>query len=125
MWPSIEVDVLGSCAKASIDPAVYSEAAIFKAAYWATDRYYVFLDKEANGRWLVEIRSKATSENDLQQALAEFCNSLIDFRLRDIVNVETGAIREALVRRAFMEGVPKPGLEGVISNESHLAPAVK
>jgi His-Xaa-Ser system protein HxsD len=125
MWPSIEADVLGSYAKASIDPAVYSEAAIFKAAYWATDRSYVFLDKDSDGRWLVEIRSKSPSDEQLQQALADFCNSLIDFRLRDIVNAETGAIREALVRRAFMEGIPKVGLEGAISNEAHIAPAPK
>lgn len=123
MRPSIETDVLGDLAKARIDPAVYSEAAIFKTAYWMTDRFFLFLDKDQDGRWIVELRNKPDSQADLQQALSEFCNSLIDFRLRDIVNAETGGIREALVRRAFMEGVPKPGLEDAISNETRIVTA--
>lgn len=117
MRPDIESDVLGDFAKTSINPAVYSEAAIFKTAYWMTDRFFVFLDRDPDGRWIVEIRSKAGSAADLRDATSEFCNSLIDFRLRDIVNAETGSIREALVRRAFMEGVPKPGLDGAVSND--------
>jgi len=123
MRQSIESDVLGNFAKASIDPAVYSEAAVFKIAYWMTDRFFLFLDKDQDGRWIVELRNKPDNQADLQAALSEFCNALIDFRLRDIVNAETGAIREALVRRAFMEGVPKPGLEGAVSNEAHIATA--
>ena len=123
MRPSIETDVLGDLAKASLDPAVYSETAIFKTAYWMTDRFYVFLDRDQDGRWIVEMRNKPGNSTDLHQAASEFCNSLVDFRLRDIVNAETGSIREALVRRAFMEGVPKAGLEGAVSDERHVTPA--
>ena len=123
MRPSVETDVLSDFAKATIDSAVYSEAAIFKTAYWMTDRFFLFLDKDQDGRWIVELRNKPDSQADLRQALSEFCNSLIDFRLRDIVNAETGGIREALVRRAFMEGVPKPGLEGAVSDETRIATA--
>src|SRR6185369_3735856 len=95
---------------------------IFKTAYWLTDRFFVFLDRTEDGRWMAEMRNKPGGSANLQDATSEFCNSLIEFRLRDIVNAETGAIREALVRRAFLEGVPKPGLEGAISNESRVAP---
>jgi His-Xaa-Ser system protein HxsD len=122
MWPSIGTDVLGDVATVSVEPEVYSEAAIFKAAYWMTDRFYLFIDKRPSGPWLIEMRNKPGSSADLQQACAELCNSIIDFRLRDIVNKETLGIREALVKRAFVEGVPKPGLDGAISNEEHLAP---
>jgi His-Xaa-Ser system protein HxsD len=120
MWPSIETDVIGSLSRVSIDATTYSEVAVFKTAYWWTDRYFVFIDREASGRWIVEIRNKPGNTSDLQEATAEFCNTLIDYRLRDLVTAETGGIREALVRRAFMEGVPRPGLEGAISNESAL-----
>lgn len=120
MWPSIDTDILGDVASAAVDPAVYSEAAIFKAAYWMTDRFYVFIDKNPSGFWRIEIRSKPGSSADLQQSCAEFCNSLVDFRVRDIVNGETLEIREALVRRALVEGIPKPGLDGAVSNEDHL-----
>jgi len=121
MWPGIETDVVGSLSRVSIDVNTYSEVAVFKTAYWWTDRYFVFIDREDNCRWIVEIRNKPGKTSDLQEATAEFCNALIDYRLRDLVTAETGSIREALVRRAFMEGVPKPGLEGAISNESFLA----
>jgi His-Xaa-Ser system protein HxsD len=121
MSPDIKVDILGEFAKLSLSLAVYSEASVFKTAYWLTDRCYLFLDIDSEKRWVVEIRRKPGSNLDLGEVASEFCNSLIDFRLRDIVNTETSGIREALVRHAFLEGVPKSGLEGAISNERHLA----
>lgn len=122
MWPHIDTDFLGDLATVSIDPTVYPEAAVFKAAYWLTDRFYLFIDRTPSGAWRIEVRNKPGSSVDLQHACAEFCNSLVDFRLRDLVNRETLGIREALVKRAFAEGVPKSGLEGALSNEEHVAP---
>jgi His-Xaa-Ser system protein HxsD len=121
-WPGIENDVLGELGTVTVDPSLYSEQAIFRTSYWLTDSHYVFLDREG-GRIRVEIRNKPGSDADLRQTCAEFCNSLIDFRLREIVAQETGTIREALVKQAFMEGVPTPGLSGARSNEKHLAKA--
>jgi His-Xaa-Ser system protein HxsD len=121
VWPGLITDHLGDCASVSIDPGLYSQAAIFKTAYWFTDRYYLFLDRTAEGRIVVELRIKNVSDGDLRAACAEFCNALIDFRVRDIVGQETMPIREALVTKAFMEGVPEPGLHGAKSSERHLA----
>jgi His-Xaa-Ser system protein HxsD len=121
-WPGIENDVLGELGTVTVDSSLYSEQAIFRTAYWLTDSHYVFLDRQGD-RTRVEIRNKPGSETDLRQACAEFCNALVDFRLRDIVAQETSGIREALVKQAFMEGVPKPGLSGARSNEKHLAKA--
>ncbi len=67
--------------------------------------------------------NKPGSTADLSQACAELCNALVDFRLRDIVAQETGGIRDALVKQAFLEGIPKPGLAGARSEEKHLAKA--
>src|SRR5207248_1965593 len=44
MWPGMSTDQLGDYAVVAVDQAIYSEEAIFKAAYWFTDRFYVFLD---------------------------------------------------------------------------------
>jgi His-Xaa-Ser system protein HxsD len=121
-WPGLEIDALGDLGAVTIDPTLYTEQAVFRAAYWLTDRHYVFLDKEGD-RMRIEIRNKSGSTADLQQACAEFCNAMVDFRLRDIVARETGGIRDALVKQAFLEGVPKPGLDGARSNEKHLAKA--
>ena len=120
MWPNVETDVLGELATVDIDVSVYSEAAIFKTAYWLTDRFYLFLERIPSGAVRVELRNKPGSTASLQGACAEFCNALIDFNVREIVNRETLGIREALLRHAFMEGVPKPGLEGAVSDERHL-----
>jgi His-Xaa-Ser system protein HxsD len=48
----------------------------------------------------------------LQEACAEFCNSLVDFRVRGLVLSETAGVREALVSKAFVEGVPKERIAG-------------
>ena len=121
MWPGITTDALGDHSSISIDPGLYSEAAIYKAAYWFTDRYYVFLDRAPEGRIVVELRAKEVGGDDLRIACAEFCNALIDFRVRDIVAKETMPIREALVTKAFTEGVLRPGLQGAKSDERHLS----
>jgi len=103
-----------------VSRAIYSDVAVFKTAYWCTDRYYVFIDDDGPERLSIEIRQKSDDFTDLTIAADEFCNSLIDFRLRDIVNAETGSIRDSLIRRAFQEGRPSVGLNGAISNERHL-----
>jgi His-Xaa-Ser system protein HxsD len=121
-WPGIESDAIGELATIAVDPKLYSERAIFRATYWLTDRFYVFLDRDG-ARIRIELRNKPGSTADLQQACAELCNALVDFRLRDIVSQETGGIRDALVKQAFLEGVPKPGLSGARSNEKHVAKA--
>lgn len=120
MWSAIASDQFGQYASVSVDPQVYSETAIFKAAYWFTDRCFIFLDGLPDGRVSVEIRAKGDQPLDLAVACADFCNALIDFRVRDIVAKETSVIREALVRKAFIEGVPKPGLDGAKSDERHI-----
>jgi His-Xaa-Ser system protein HxsD len=122
VWSGIETDVLGERATVSVDTSLYSEQVIFRAAYWLTDRFYLFLSRE-DEKVRVEVRNKPDFPVDLQQACGDFCNSLIDFRLREIVAKEADGIREALVRQAFLEGVPKPGLAGARSNEGHLTKA--
>jgi len=109
VWPGLETDALGDYARITIDRQLYSDTAIFKTAYWFTDRFYVFVDPTPDNRVSVELRAKGTSLHlDLQSACGEFCNSLLDFRVRGLVLSETSAVREALVTKAFMEGIPKP-----------------
>lgn len=120
MLPGIEHDVFGSVGVVSVDPSLYTEAAIFKTAYWFTDKFYVFLERTDNDAIKIELRGKLGSNTDLVGTCSDFCNSLVDFRVREIVNGETSGIREALIKRAFLEGIPTSGLEGAVSNETHL-----
>ena len=113
MWPGLESDALGEYAQVLINRELYGDTAIFKTAYWFTDRFYIFLDSTSDNRLSVELRSKVSAPpTDLQAACAEFCNSLVDFRVRAMVLNETHAVREALVTKAFMDGIPKPRADG-------------
>ena len=113
-------DELGIYARMSIDPNVFSEAAILKTAYWFTDRYYLFLTKNSLGLIDVEVRAKQDgAPDDLKVACGEFWNKLLDQEVRQKVLAETGSLRDTLLKKAFFEArLPVPA--GVVSNESHL-----
>ena len=113
MWVGLQTDTLGDFAQVQIDRQLYGDTAIFKTAYWFTDRFYVFLQSTPDNHITVELRPKASPRlADLQEACAEFCNSLVDYRVRGIVLAETNTVRDALITKAFMEGVPKAIADG-------------
>lgn len=119
--PGAKADVLGQYAVVTVDRSLYSDSAIFKAAYWFTDKFYIFLDLAAEGRIAIELRQKTPdAQHDLTSACRDFCNALIDARVREQVLKETGGIREALITKAFSEGAVQPGLADAPSNERHL-----
>ncbi len=118
MASGIEADNLGSFVRFLIDPTLYTEAAIFKTVYWFTGNFFVFMDRAGDGRIAVELRPK--NKIDLSTAVGEFCNALIDARVRQVVLAETNTVRDELIRKAFQEGMPKPGFSGARSNETAL-----
>lgn len=114
-------DELGVFAQVSVDPSVFSEAAILKTAYWFTDKYYLFLAKSrANGLFEVEFRLKTgESLEQLKAACGEFSNNLLDQEVRQKVLLETASVRDTLLKKAFLEGkalLPP----GTVSDETHL-----
>lgn len=116
-----ESDELGVYARISIDPNVFSEIAILKAAYWFTDHYYLFLAKNKVSCLMeVEFRlKKGDSLAELKIACGEFWNNLLDQEVRQKVLLETGTLRDTLIKKAFFEAkAPIPS--GVSSEESHL-----
>lgn len=117
--PDVESDSFGPFVRFVVDPAVYTDAAIFKAAYWFTGTFFVFIDRTPDSRIAVELRPKAGANVDT--AVGEFRNALIDARVRQIVLAETGAARDELIKKAFQEGMPKPGFSNIRSNEAALS----
>jgi His-Xaa-Ser system protein HxsD len=108
---SWETDELGAVARVLVDTSVYSKTAVFKTAYWYTDRCYLFLSTtdDPADTIQVEVRPKEEASRDELVALCrEFCNSLIDQQVRQDVIAETGSIRETLVKKAFFEGGKHP-----------------
>ncbi|MGQ5490858.1 His-Xaa-Ser system protein HxsD [Thauera sp. ZXT1-4] len=88
-----------------IDASLFDRAAIFKTAYWGTERAFLYLtqDKDA-GRIYAELRPKKPDATDLETVAREFCNALIDQQTRQIVLRETSAERDVLLTKAFGAG---------------------
>src|SRR5262249_39776784 len=100
-------DSLGALACLTVDTSIYSKTALFKTAYWHTERFYVFLSRVegAPSSIQIEIRPKSTMNNEeLVAVCREFANNLIDQQTRQDVIVETGNIRDTLIKKAFFEG---------------------
>jgi His-Xaa-Ser system protein HxsD len=112
-------DELGVFVRVRVDPAVYSEVAVLKTAYWLTDQHYLFITTNpSTGLLEVELRLKEGSSQDkLRTACGEFLNSLLDSEVRQRVLGETAEVRGALIRKAFFEArLPLPST--TISDES-------
>ena len=114
-------DGLGVFTRVSVDPKVFSEAAILKTAYWFTDQHYLFVAKNpSTGMFDVEFRLKEGDSLDkLKAACGEFWNNMLDQEVRQKVLGETATMRDTLIKKAFFEA--RAALpEAVVSDESHL-----
>jgi His-Xaa-Ser system protein HxsD len=113
-------DELGVFAQSSVDPTVFSETAILKTAYWFTDKFYVFLAKNfETGLLDIEFRLKQGEDTEqLKIACGEFSNYLLDQEVRQKVLLETSGIRDALIKKAFVDARIPPPLN-TICNESY------
>ena len=114
-------DSLGVYVRVSVDPKVFSEAAILKTAYWFTDQYYLYLaNNRATGLLDVEFRLKQGDDVEkLKTACGEFWNGMLDQAVRQRVLEETSGVRDTLLKKAFFEAKLSPPA-GVVSKETHL-----
>lgn len=104
----LTVDELGDAAVLTIDLSVFDKAAVFKAAYWATGKAFLYLfptDASSGSQVLrIEVRPKSAGDGTAEHLAREISNSLIDFQTRQLVLRETSGARDAILRRAFGEG---------------------
>lgn len=113
-------DALGSFALMRVDARIYPPHVVMKAAYWLTDRCYLHLSMCDENTVAAELRERDGKPCDVKALCGELSNKLIDFAVRERVDRETQGIREQLLRKAFWEGIPHPGLDNVSSGESRL-----
>jgi His-Xaa-Ser system protein HxsD len=119
LFPQLRQDELGDFVILEIDSAVFPPSVVLKAAYWLTDRFYLYIDQSGAGALRVEIRQrKDTPQDALLLAGADLCNKIVDFSVRAKVDQETRPIREALVSAAFAEGLKSRRLGAATSDES-------
>lgn len=102
---SFSSDELGQSVVVEIDVTLFDSAAVFKTAYWGTERAFLYLTQDkAAGLIFVELRPKTPEATDLETVAREFCNALIDQQTRQIVLRETAAERDTLLSKAFGAG---------------------
>ncbi len=99
---------LSESALIEIDVSIYPRPAALKAAYWITDRCHVRLVTTPEGKLFAEICTKdGRSDATPIEIRKDFENALVDFTLRERIASETREIHEALIKRAFVESMPK------------------
>ena len=99
------IDECGQAVVVEIDSALFDKAAIFKTAYWGTERAFLYLTQDkASERIYVELRPKKSDASNLESIAREFCNALIDQQTRQIVLKETALERDLLLTKAFGAG---------------------
>ena len=84
--------------------------------YELTGQFFVLISEE-HDNFCIHLTPKDTDANTsvLKKACGELANNLIDQELRQIVIEETGAIRDAIVQKAFGEASKGIGIPPVKS----------
>lgn len=77
---------------------LYSKAALLKAAYHFTDRFYVYLDQD-DTKYSIELTAKPGA--DEKSVDKEFSNEILAQATREEILRQTSNIRELILGRAF------------------------
>jgi His-Xaa-Ser system protein HxsD len=90
-----------------LNESLYSREAVLRAAYWFTDRCYLYITRPEPDLFRVQFKSKLRKSDlvveKLDEIAGEFLNSLLDHQIRQDIEAQTGRIRELLVAKAFAE----------------------
>lgn len=94
----------------SLSANFYSKESLLKAAYWLSNRAVVHVPESDDGKFIVIIKLKQTTptldnpkQQNIEDLVDEFCNSIIDFELRHKVEIETAQVRQIILAKAFSE----------------------
>lgn len=94
--------------KCSFSKSLYSKAALLKAAYHFTNRFYVYLDMD-DANYLVELTAKDGIDDRFVQE--EFSNEILAQSTREEILRQTSNIRELILGRAFGSTIIDTDLE--------------
>ncbi len=99
-----------------VDEKLYPTDAIYGAAYIFVDRCYVFLDRPADAKVAVRLRTKApASESELEALAGELANELLNQVLRLRIGDSTARIREYYMARAFFSSDGKSTIDQLLA----------
>jgi His-Xaa-Ser system protein HxsD len=86
-----------------VDTRVFSLSAIKKAAYRFSDRFFVAIDSDREPEVRVRFTAKPGIAADLNIAVGEFRNELLDQDLRERIRGETEGVRRLLLAHALSQ----------------------
>jgi His-Xaa-Ser system protein HxsD len=96
-------DLTDDTLNVSINTEVYPLEVLFRTCYQFTDRCYLFLDPAESTPLIKVSFAKKVVDVDLARVAGEFCNELVNQRVRRDIAAETRPIRELIVAQAFAE----------------------
>jgi His-Xaa-Ser system protein HxsD len=80
----------------------YDNSLLYKCFYWYGSDFAVDISKEHNQSVVTLVKLQGTIDDPQLAALAsKIKNDLIDYRTRQIVDIETAAIKNILIAKAF------------------------
>lgn len=97
----MKFSVTGMECQLQIEKAIYSMETVHKCFYWLTGEFEVCISAENELFYDVSLLAKTQHEPDFSQITSRIKQSLIDFKLREIVGKETSTIRELIIAKAF------------------------
>jgi len=82
---------------------VYDLRAVFRAAYWLTEKAYVYLSRPSDDRLEVTLIAKSGDSTATDQLGWKFLDDLVDHQLRVMLHRETATVRDLIVTQAFID----------------------
>ncbi len=107
-----------------LDARLYTKEAILRTCHWFSDVAYVHFPESPDGKFAIHVRLKPVPPTltdpkppRIDDIVGEFCNSLLEFELRRLVEAETAPVRQLILAKAFSEsGILEDEPPGTISD---------
>ena len=103
-------DTLGHYVEVKLEVDLYPLNSILKSTYWYTDKCFLFIqwnDREHKVLRIILRSKEEATEEELHDLAGEFLNSVLDQRIRSLVEDETKEVKAIIVKKAFSEALNK------------------
>jgi His-Xaa-Ser system protein HxsD len=95
-------------ARLRVDLELHSREAVFGAAYTFIDRCYVWLDKDADGRIVVELTPRPGATDSVEALSGDFATELLAQSTRAMVLAANRDLVQAIVTRSLVGAGARP-----------------
>ena len=85
----------------TIDTKIFSKDIILKTAFSFLDRGYFFFKEDENKNIILQLTKREENNEDLEKIVWDFSDALLEFYLRNKLEIENKTIRETIVQKAI------------------------